>query len=70
MSRFSPKQRFGLLVLAAVEIGMFAAAQIDIHRRPADQIHGSKTFWRLICLLNIIGPASYFRWGRQPARTT
>lgn len=36
----------------------------DIQRRPADQVRGSKTLWRLVCL-NALGAAGYLRWGRR-----
>jgi hypothetical protein len=59
-----PAQRFGTFALFAVSLGLVAAAERDIQRRPADQVHGSKLFWRLICL-NALGAAGYLRWGRR-----
>jgi len=65
----SPPARAVTIVIGAVQIGLFLAANLDITRRPAAEIRGaSKARWRLICLLNTIGPLSYFRWGRiKPA---
>ena len=60
----SPAQRFWVLVLITVSLGLVAAAERDIQRRPADQMRGSKLLWRLVCL-NAVGSASYFRWGRR-----
>jgi hypothetical protein len=63
-SEYSPAQRFWIAALGAVSLGLVAAAERDIQRRPADQVRGSKLPWRLLCL-NAIGAASYFRWGRR-----
>jgi hypothetical protein len=68
--RFSPRQQLGIGALAAVELGAKVAAARDIQRRPADQIRGSKLFWRLTLLVNTFGPLSYFIWGRRPAAPT
>jgi hypothetical protein len=38
--------------------------ECDIQRRPADQVRGSKTLWRLVCL-NALGATGYLRWGRR-----
>ena len=56
--------RVGLIAAGAVEVGLLVAAQIDIARRPAAQIRGSKRTWRLIALVNVVGPIAYFRRGR------
>jgi hypothetical protein len=63
--RFTPRQRAGILLLAALEFGLKVAAARDIQRRPVDQVRGSKLFWRLSLLVNALGPVSYFRWGRR-----
>jgi hypothetical protein len=60
-----PAARFGTVVLGAAQLAFLAAAQRDISRRPADQIRGSKTLWRLATLLNFIGPGCYFAFGRK-----
>ena len=57
--------RIGIVLLGTVQVSLLIAAQVDIQRRPAAQINGSKAMWRLICLLNTVGPLSYFRWGRR-----
>lgn len=55
-----------VVVTAAVEVGLLAAAQLDITHRPADRIRGPKM--RLVSLINIVGPIVYFRRGRiEPA---
>jgi hypothetical protein len=63
----SPVQRLWVLVLISIALGLVAAAERDIQRRPADRVRGNKLLWRLVCL-NAIGSASYFRWGRRAAQ--
>ncbi|MCB5290892.1 hypothetical protein [Arthrobacter sp. SO3] len=65
----SPMAKFGTVTAAIVQLSLLFAAQRDISHRPAEQIRGSKMFWRLACLLNFIGPGSYFTFGvkRTPA---
>lgn len=59
-----PWARTVILVVASVQVSLFAAAQADISRRSADEINGSKLTWRLISLINIAGPLCYFLRGR------
>lgn len=66
--------RVGVVVAGALELGLLVAAQVDITRRPADGIRGSKLVWRLVSLVNVFGPLAYFRSGRirqvpRPDRT-
>ena len=49
---------------AIVQVTLFMAAQIDITKRDEDEIRGPKLLWRLICLVNFIGPILYFTIGR------
>jgi hypothetical protein len=60
-----PMARFGILVAAAVQLSLLVAAQRDISRRPAEQIRGSKAMWRMVTLVNFVGPGSYFVFGRK-----
>jgi hypothetical protein len=57
-------QRTVMIAGGVVQLTLFAAAQIDITRRDDDEIRGSKLMWRLICLVNFIGPVLYFAFGR------
>lgn len=59
--------RVAIVVLGSIEISLFVAAQVDITHRPAEQIRGGKLRWRLISLINILGPLAYFKRGRIPA---
>lgn len=67
--RFSPRQRAAIVSLGLAELGMKIAAARDIQRRPADQIRGSKLFWRLALLVNTFGPLGYFLLGRRKPQT-
>ena len=60
-----PAARFGTVIVGAAQLAFLVAAQRDISRRPAEQIRGSKKFWRLATLVNFIGPGSYFAFGRK-----
>ena len=60
----SPRERLGIVALLAGAVSVVASAEYDLQRRPADEVRGSKTLWRLACL-NAIGAAIYFRWGRR-----
>jgi hypothetical protein len=62
-------KRLWIAVVFVVSLGLVAAGERDIQRRPAEQVRGSKLFWRLACL-NALGAASYFRWGRRPTADT
>lgn len=52
-------------MLGTAQLGLLIAAERDIQRRPADLIRGPKTRWRLLCLINFVGPLSYFAFGRR-----
>jgi hypothetical protein len=60
----SPARRFWVPGLIVAALGLVAAAEVDIQRRPAGEVRGSKLLWRLASL-NALGSASYFRWGRR-----
>jgi hypothetical protein len=67
-SDLSKRGRSLLIVGASVEAGLKAAALIDLKRRPASQIRGSKWIWALvIVVINSFGgaPLSYFAFGRR-----
>jgi hypothetical protein len=61
-------QRALLGTAAAAEFSLKIAALVDIARRPADQIRGPKALWRLAQIVNLIGPVSYFTFGRRGRR--
>lgn len=59
------RSQVGVVVLGAAQLGLLIAAERDIQLRPADLIRGPKTRWRLLCLINFVGPLSYFAFGRR-----
>jgi hypothetical protein len=58
-------QKRGLVLLGTLQLALLAAALLDIHRRSADTINGSKRLWRLAVFINFIGPIAYFLFGRK-----
>jgi hypothetical protein len=67
-SELSQRTRRLILVGAAFEGTLKTAALIDIKRRPASQIRGSKWIWAtVVVLVNSFGgaPLSYFAFGRR-----
>ena len=58
-----PMAKVGTMTAAVVQFSLLIAAQRDISRRPAEEIRGSKAFWRLATLINFVGPGSYFTLG-------
>ncbi|WP_426998418.1 hypothetical protein [Pseudarthrobacter sp. N5] len=62
-----PAVRIGTVIVGVAQLVFLAAAQRDISQRPSDQIRGSKGIWRVVTLLNFVGPASYFVFGRKKA---
>jgi hypothetical protein len=64
----SDRSRKLILTAAAVEGALKAAALVDLWRRPADQVRGSKPAWATaIVVVNSAGvvPLLYFRRGRR-----
>jgi hypothetical protein len=71
-SDLSKRSRKLIIVAAVAETSLKAAALIDIKRRPASQIRGSKWLWAAVVLLvNSVGgaPLSYFAFGRRQPRS-
>lgn len=64
-SDLSRRRRQLIVVTGVVEVSLLVAALIDIRRRPADQIRGSKRLWTGLAFINGIGPISYFVFGRR-----
>jgi hypothetical protein len=50
---------------AAAQTAAIGAAHADISRRDESQLHGSKTKWRAIALISVVGPFWYFLRGRR-----
>jgi hypothetical protein len=69
-SDLSPRTRRLIIAVAVAETGLKAAALVDIRRRPASQIRGTKLAWSAAMLVNSAGliPLSYFAFGRRRHR--
>lgn len=67
----SPRARRLLTVAALAEAGLKAAALLDMRRRPASEIRGSKKAWALAMIVNSAGliPISYFVFGVRRTET-
>jgi hypothetical protein len=67
-SDLSPRARKALLVAGGIEGILKVAALVDLKRRPADRVRGSKRAWGLaITFVNSCGavPLAYFARGRR-----
>jgi hypothetical protein len=67
-SDLSQRSRRLIIVGAAVETSLKAAALVDMKRRPASEIRGSKWMWvPALTIVNSAGlaPLAYFLWGRR-----
>ena len=63
----SSPQRVAMVVGAVVQLALLTAAQVDLGRRAADELRGPKAMWRLVVLINFVGPIAYFAFGRKSA---
>jgi hypothetical protein len=68
-SDLSPRSRKLIVAAAVAETGLKAAVLIDLRRRPAGQVRGSRRLWAAAMLVNSAGilPLLYFVFGRRPA---
>ena len=67
-SDLSDRSRRLIIAAAMAEAILKTAVLIDLKRRPADQIRGSKRMWVVAAVLVNsagLGPLSYFVFGRQ-----
>jgi len=58
-------QRRAARAAIALSLGLVAAAEHDLHRRPEAEVRGSKRVWRLVSL-NALGALAYLLAGRRP----
>ena len=61
----SGAQQAGIVVMTIVQLSLLAAALLDLRRRPAEEINGTKRMWTAAAFINFVGPISYFVWGRK-----
>jgi hypothetical protein len=67
-SDLSERNRKLIIAAGVVDVSLRIAALIDIKRRPAGQIRGSKRIWAaVVAFVNSAGvlPISYFVFGRR-----
>ena len=67
-SDLSPGTQRLIIVGAAVETSLTAAALVDLKRQPASRIRGAKWMWvPALTIVNSAGlaPLAYFVWGRR-----
>ena len=67
-SDLSGGHKRGIALSGVVQIGLLKAALVDIYRRPAEQVRGSKWAWTAVSFINFAGPISYFAFGRKSRR--
>jgi phosphohistidine swiveling domain-containing protein len=58
-------QKGAIVLSSAVQVGLLAAALVDIYRRSQEEIWGSKPWWTAVSFVNFVGPVSYFLFGRK-----
>jgi hypothetical protein len=63
----TPTQRVLVIVGAVLQLTLLALAQRDLSVRSAEQVRGPKGLWRIVTLVNFVGPLAYFCCGRRLA---
>ena len=64
-SERSPRSRRLITITGVIDLALRVATRVDLRRRPAEQIKGSKRLWTALAFVNIIGPLAYFAFGRR-----
>jgi Phospholipase_D-nuclease N-terminal len=59
------RQKSGIVAAGMLQIGLQAAALVDLARRPARRVRGQKRFWAALSFVNFVGPVAYFVRGRR-----
>jgi hypothetical protein len=54
-----------IAMLAAAHVAITAMTWRDLQRRSADEVRGSKNFWRVASALNTIGSLAYVLIGQK-----
>jgi hypothetical protein len=69
LKNLSPRTRKLLVGVAAVETVLKVIMLVDLRRRPAAQVRGSKRVWTVASMINSAGlvPLGYFVFGRRRA---
>ncbi len=64
-SELSTSAKAGVILVGLIQVSLMVAALVDIRKRPAEQINGSKKLWTALAFVNWIGPIVYFVKGRK-----
>jgi len=64
-SDLSAPAKTGTVLLGIAQVAFAGLAFVDLAGRPADDIRGPKPVWIPVILVNWVGPASYFLFGRR-----
>ena len=64
-SELSAAQKGAIVLSGTVQIGLLAAALVDIYQRSEEETRGSKQLWVAAAFVNFVGPISYFLFGRK-----
>ena len=67
LSELSKPKKVAIGVQVAIQLTLLIAALIDLKRRPAALVRGSKKLWFGLAFVNYIGPIAYFIVGRKSA---
>jgi hypothetical protein len=64
-SDLSQSKRRLIVAAGVAEAALKVAMLVDLKRRPAEQVRGPKWLWSALAFVNLLGPVSYFAWGRR-----
>ena len=60
-------QRAAVLTAGVIQLALQTAALVDLRRRPARKVKGTKAAWTAASFVNYLGPIAYFIFGRGRA---
>ncbi|HLU42446.1 MAG TPA: PLD nuclease N-terminal domain-containing protein [Microthrixaceae bacterium] len=66
-SDLSTPAKVAVVVGSLVELALTAVAMRDLSKRSADEVRGPKWIWRLVSLVQPVGPILYLVLGRRSA---
>jgi hypothetical protein len=61
-----PSQQRAIIAVGAVTSVWQVVMLVDLWKRPAEQIRGSKRWWVLASFARPVGQIAYYGWGRRP----
>ena len=62
---FSLTEKIVIILTGTLQFTLFALALVDLLRRPAIAVRGSKWMWLPLVFINFFGPICYFIIGRK-----